>query len=659
MKQTVKRLTAVLLALCLGIAAGCSAAEGDNELKVGVEGLSNAFNPFYTGREENAVAMAQLFERIQRQGNGNKLQNVCGSITYEHLDNGQVKYTVSLNEGVRFSDGTYATVDDIIFYYMFLSDACYDGPYNDWMENDIVGLKAFYYDDEDYEQALAEIEDKVEKNYTAESIEQSDLVTYLVATSLNGKYAEGDGKDWGAYCKKYGYEKEYDALGKDYGSDELLSLLARVEAESNPESYDPADWWRQSLTLRYVQKNYSDGVDVASVSGIAKVNDHCCTLLFDSVNVNTISLINPLIVPKSVYGAGYQKGACDVVRQTESVPVGSGPYAFDAYDEENSVLTLTSNAYYHGGEPTFNKLKITETAGGSFGGFENSDIDVYESVAADTSKDAYSGEGMQSFFSHDRCYYALTFNAARMSKNQRKAVMKVVNCSQEIKGALGESYTTLNYPLSLRFGEYPTDSAEAAYALDVSGAKALLLEEGFAIGTGQDGKAVVTNIKGKAVSYTVACCGDENSLPYTVCSSVKNSLAVLGIALTVTPCTPQAYEESLKSGSVDFWCGPVEDGLTCDCYPRYGTNGALNYARIGDLGLDAMLNAVRNTSDYEARCILTEQMLQSVMNVAVVLPLYQQKTVTVYNTKVIAESSLSFDSDPAGCRYLLHTLTPA
>lgn len=664
MNHTFKKIAALMLAVCLLTASGCSFTQylpGSSKLTVGTEDLSNTFNPFYTDREENGVAMAQLFERIQRQGNGNKLQNVCGSITYEYLDNGQVKYTVSLNEGVRYSDGTYATVDDIIFYYTVLSDASYDGPFADWMDNDLVGLKAFYYDDAHYEEKLDNIEETVLTKYSKGTISAADEITYLVATNLNGKYAEGDGKDWGAYCEKYGYGKEYKALGKKPSSEKVLKLLARVEAESNPDSYDPAAWWRQNLIDNYIQKNYADGVDVPDVSGIVKVNDHCCTLLFDSANVNTISLINPLIVPKSVYGTGYQKGSCDVVRRNEPIPVGSGPFVYEKYDTDNNELSLTGNPYYHGGEPAFHELKIVNIAdrkGSALSLLKSGKVDVFESDGAESGKDAYNEDGLQSFFTHSRCYYAFTFNAEKMSENKRKAVMKVVNCQEEIKAALGDSYTALNYPMSLRFGEYPTAASEPFYKLDVSGAKKLLVEDGIVLASA-NGKATATNEKGKPVTLKVACCGDENSLPFAICGSVKNALAAIGIGLTVKCCTDKEYLASLKNGDADFWCGPVNDGLTCDCYDRFGTGGKSNDCRISDFDLDGLLNGVRNANDYEARCAMTRQMLDSVMEIAVILPLYQPKTVTVYNTDVVDASSLGFDTDPAGCRYMLHTLIPA
>ena len=166
MKKFRTAALAFILLICI-ILPSCSlpftvSQAKQTTLKIGVENIKGGFNPFFDGEDMNSVIMTQMFETVQRQGDENRFENLCGSITYEFLESDKVKYTVSIDDDIMFSDGSYATIDDVIFYYYVLADASYDGRFGDWYLNDIQGLKAFYYDDKNYEEKLAEIEEQSE-----------------------------------------------------------------------------------------------------------------------------------------------------------------------------------------------------------------------------------------------------------------------------------------------------------------------------------------------------------------------------------------------------------------------------------------------------------------------------------------------------------------
>ena len=69
-----------------------------------------------------------------------------------------MKYTVSIKDDLFFSDGTNIKIDDVVFYYYFISDATYDDTFKDWYLNDIEGLKEYYFDDPNYESSISNIE---------------------------------------------------------------------------------------------------------------------------------------------------------------------------------------------------------------------------------------------------------------------------------------------------------------------------------------------------------------------------------------------------------------------------------------------------------------------------------------------------------------------
>ena len=169
-----KSIFFILICICVFVLPSCKGRGGSSELKIGVEGISGEFNPFYAETEADREIVMQMFRSIQRLDGNNKLVNYSGGISYEYIGDTQVEYTVSINKELRFSDGTNITIDDVIFFYHFIADASYDGYYKNWYLNDIEGLKEYYFDDKNYEASIRKIEEKIEKNYTLTTIETSD-----------------------------------------------------------------------------------------------------------------------------------------------------------------------------------------------------------------------------------------------------------------------------------------------------------------------------------------------------------------------------------------------------------------------------------------------------------------------------------------------------
>ena len=150
----------ILISVSLLLATGCSrkdkTSNDSDTLKIGVQNIDGNFNPFFSEGEGDKSVISQIFPQVQLKNANNKLVNNAGSITYEYEDTTKVKYTVTIKNDLYFSDGTNATIDDVLFWYYVLADATYDGVYSDFYLNDIDGIKEYYYDDENYESALSE-----------------------------------------------------------------------------------------------------------------------------------------------------------------------------------------------------------------------------------------------------------------------------------------------------------------------------------------------------------------------------------------------------------------------------------------------------------------------------------------------------------------------
>lgn len=548
-------------------------------LKIGVENIKGGFNPFFDGEDIDSVIMTQMFETVQRQGNENRFENLCGSITYEFLEGDRVKYTVSLDDDVMFSDGTYATIDDVIFYYYVLADASYDGRFSDWYLNDIQGLKAFYYDDKNYEEKLSEIDEQFES--------QSE---------------------------------------------------------------------RDKKTKEYIKKNYSDGISVSEISGIKKISNRACTITFNSVNINAISQINPLIVSKAAYGAGYVKGKAEIIKENAETPIGSGPYKFKSFNKNSGFLTMTANEHYHGETPGFGSLRFIDLTAKKLDGIKavvNGTVDICETTANTEKMNAVSSSGLRFGVTDSPFYTSIFFNCKNIDENMRKGIMSLANWTGEAKTDYDGCFTALYRPLSARFGEYPPDVTEPFYPVDGKKAEEFFKEAGCKK-TGEK----LLDFEGNAVSYKMLCLSDGKDVLAKVANSFITSLKSVGVELKVDFVDEEEYLKSQKKHSADMWCGPVYDNTTCDKYEYYHTGGSLNYSLVSDPVLDLLLEETRKCTDYSERCSQTASMLKAVMSTAAELPLYQLKTITVYNTQVIDENSIPLDADLQGCRYIIPELRP-
>ena len=583
MKKLKPAALVLLLVICIALPS-CSlpftvTQARQTALKIGVEKINGGFNPFFEGEDLNSVIMTQMFERVQRQGDENRFENLCGSITYEFLDGGKVKYTVSIDDDIMFSDGTYATIDDVIFYYYVLADATYDGTLSGWYLNDIQGLKAFYYDDKNYEKKLAEIEEQTQ---------------------------------------------------------------------------DKSE--REKKIAEYIKKNYSDGISVSEISGIKKINDRACTIIFNSVNINAISQINPLIVSKAAYGAGYVKGKAEIIKENAETPVGSGPYKFKAFNKNSGVLTMTANENYHNSAPGFDSLQFIDLSSKKLDAVKaviNGTADICETPADSSKMSAVSSSGLRYNVTDAPYYTSILFNCNNVDENMRKGIMSLSNWMGEAKTDYDGCFTALYRPMSARFGEYPSDVKEPFYPADSKKAAKYFEDAGCK----KEGEKLL-DFDGKAVSYKMVCLSDGEDVLSKVANSFVTALKSTGIELKIEFADEEKYSESLKKHSADMWCGPVFDGVTCDKYDYYHTGGKLNYTRLSDPSLDTLLEEIRTSTDYSERCEKTASMLKTVMNTAAELPLYQLKTITVYNTKVIDENSIPLDADLQGCRFIIPELRP-
>lgn len=641
--KKLKAFAAIICCFSILILSSCKGAENNSVLKIGVSGLEGVFNPFYAQSDADSEVVSQMFRSIQRKDGDNKYINYSGGISYEFTGENQIKYTVSINEDLYFSDGTNITIDDVIFFYHFIADATYDGVYGDWYLNDIVGLKEFYFDDKDYQSSISEIERKVENEYTLSTITTDDYTDYLAETMLEGKFdgnldsKSPSGLSWREYIIKHGYSEALDDLGTNPSYEKIISLVARAEAESNPSDYNPEEWYRNRLYTNYIEDNYSDGTDVEAIEGIKKVDDYTCTVLFNSRNINAIGELNALLVSKAYLSAEYVKGSAEKIKGLSGFDVCSGAYIVTDYSD--GVVSMASNEYYSGDACDFSKLKFVEIAQDEdpIKQITAGKVDIIETLATAETVSALEKENVRYFVEDCDYYVSLFLNTRTLDSSVRKALVGLCNVSNAVEQQIGSYYTRLLRPISVRFEEYPSSVTEPYYS-----------ESAFKVYSMGSG----TPIDEVSVYYS----GSEGDLAHTALTEYKGILSEKGITLNIVVTDSKSLESAVASGKADMWVENVYDGKSCDKYEYYNSNGKLNKTGVSVSEIDAITSSIRSAAGYSNKAKMTEELMELVMEQAIECPLYQLQTVTVYNTDTINPESFSQSGNMDGYTYIIPLL---
>lgn len=639
--------TIVLLCMALLCSSGCRAVKSINttELKIGVEGIEGVFNPFYAETEADKLINSQVFLPIQRRTGNNSLVNLGGGISYEYAGTSGVKYTVTIRDDLVFSNGKPVTIDDVIFFYYFISDASYDGTYSLWYLNDIEGLKEYYFDDKNYQSSLDKIEEQIANNYSVKTISADDYVEYLVATRLEGRFdgnldsVSPSGATWREYAEKLGYSRSVDDLGASPDTDDAIRLIARIEAESNPLSYDPETWYREKLYGEYIEKNYSDGIDVTEISGIKKINDYTCTVLFNSRNINAVSELNALIVSKAFYSADYIKGQADKVKEISGYAVASGPYTVTDYSDNE--VTLGINGCYFDGTPDFDSLKFIDLAA------ENQDpaqsvldgkTDVLTVTASSELISKLAADKVKYYVSDNDCYTSLFFNTRTLDSFLRKALCGIASeVGSSIQSKVGTYYTAPHRPLSVRFDEYPTSATQSYYTESSYSAYELV--------KGTPDRA-----------FTAYCPTDADEFAVAALNEYKTLLAEKGVTLNIVSADEAQLNAAITSGRADIWIETVYDGATSDKYDYYNSAGKYNKTALNDSQINELTSGIRSAIGLSARDKMTENLLELIMEQAVEYPLYQLQKVTIYNIDTVHPDSFDESFNYDGFEYAIPLL---
>ena len=543
MKKTLALILSLIMCVSLFTACGNGNNNGQQDsttktLVVGTQNFDGKFSPFfYTNAYENDV-MSMVFDALlgtDREG-AVVLKGIEGDVrpyngtdyTYtgiadcdivENAD-GTVDYNITMKEGVKFSDGTEMTIDDVIFSYYVLLDPTYDGV-STLYSIPIKGLEAYrsgmdsrmnlilaagpdgytatdYFTEDQYNTFWAAFNAAGEKfaqeivDYcvaAGSAADANDVATAAGAWGFDGLAADATAADfWNAIVAAYGYDISDDGINAETAG---TSISALIEAEIGD-------------TFSDYTVGVQTGESAANVSGIVKTGDYSMTVTLTEVSASAIYQIPVTVCPMHYYGEtekydydnnkfGFDKGDLSHVKSVTSAPVGSGPYTFESYS--NGAVTLQKNAGYWKGEPKIDTIIWREMQDvDKIPGVVSGTIDItdpsYSAEAAEQIKKAnsngeISGDVLQTDLVANLGYGYVGFNANRVkvgngnggdeaSKDLRKAIATVIAVYRDVAvdSYYGEFANVINYPISDTSWAAPrvTDEGyKVAFSVDVDG----------------------------------------------------------------------------------------------------------------------------------------------------------------------------------------------
>ena len=508
---------------------------GADQLVVGYDYFSSKFSPFF-GKTQYDVDVGDMTTQylmgLDREGNPvlNGIEGETRSYngtdyTYTGIsdievvqnEDGTVDYNITMRDDIKFSDGTTADIDDVIFGMYVLCDPTYDGSstlyalpiegmteYRSGMELLVNLICAagpdntdFTYWTEEQQTAFWDAFWKGGEKFAQEIVDYcitagygTDVASCAAAWAYDGLAADATAADFfQAIVDKYGYDLSDAGINLETAG---TSISDFIYAELGDKAAE-------------YQAGVATGSSVPNIPGIIRTGDYSMTIHMTSFDATAIYQLALPVAPLHYYGDeaqydydnnsfGFPKGDLSLVRAKTTQPMGAGAYKFVSY--ENGVVTFEANENYWKGEPVTKYILFQETAAADKLSGVASDAATFDLTDPDftveTAKniESYNSNGeltgdKLTTFAVDNLgygYIAMCANnvcvdgdpASDASKNLRKgfATLFAVYRDTVVKSYYGETASVIQYPISNTSWAAPRPSDEGyeiAYSVDVDG----------------------------------------------------------------------------------------------------------------------------------------------------------------------------------------------
>ena len=558
-----------------------------------------------------------------------------GDVEVVENADGTVDYNLTMRDDIKFSDGTPADIDDVIFGIYVMADPTYDGASTIYALP-IEGMSEYYnslaqlstllvqagkdntdftnWDEETQTQFWADVE-------TAGEAFAQEIVDYCMANGLGTTVAE--------CAANWGYpDLPADATALDFWHAIEAAYEGDIIAASDTETagsslFDFIDGYDE----KYGQWiTMGDSVDY--ITGIIRTGDYSMTVHMTSYDATAIYNMGFYIAPLHYYGDeasynydehkfGFPKGDLSIVREKTTQPLGCGPYVFEGYN--NGVATLTANPYYFQGEPATKTLLMQEADDADFipgvvtGSFDiavpSLNDDAVAALESANSNGEMSGDVVDTELVDYRGYGYVGINAnlvsvggvagSQESKDLRLGLMTLLSVYRDtvINSYYGEIASVIQYPISNTSWAAPRPTDEGyqnCYSTDVDGNPiytegmsdeqkydaALQAAIGFFKAAGYTWDEATSTFtaapEGASMSYEVMIpgMGQQDHPAYGVAVAASEALKTIGIDLVVNDVGNETWNNALEGNTAQIWAAAWQSTPDPDMYQVYHSRNA-------------------------------------------------------------------------------------
>ena len=568
--------------------------------------FGSSFNPFVPSTKGEEMILSVIFTSPLKANVNGELIPWNGNIISGKNADGSISYTISMDKGLEFTDGTPIDIDDYIYSLYIKADPNYQGP-DPLILEDIRGLKSYFYDDENWEENLRKLEIHVDDTYSEENISQEDYMNFLLATDIDGLLDTRTHEEWKALMAADGWKSEVESVETE---DELLELIALYEYAENMEGHDPLSWYRETLERAYIEENLKGEKHVETISGIEKINELTARITLDSVNPDTVKHLNAYIVPAHYYGA-FEKGKLEDVL-SRNIPLGAGAYSFYA-EYEDKVVLKADNDYWEGipniGSVIFHEME------------EESIIAELNTGAIDigllSGKNSYMmemGDNVRCCLIPNGYYPSIFLNADTLDRDDR---MNLYYTLREVVKHLPIRAVEkkVDHPVSPLIPEYPEKLSQGRIPEREKG-----IEE-----------------RKEVILLVDSCIPRENM--QKLIKDLRTELTLNGNTLNERYLERDEIEILMKEGKADA-CILPSSGTLQEKMDMYHHGSKDNLQNIDDPMIDEILDNLLTDPSLDERRKLTEMLSSRIESEGLEVPLYQNRAIIAYNTDNLDMDSL-------------------
>ena len=613
-----------------------------NVIVIGVDGaFQERWNPFMAESAYDNQIMRQVFGALQtRDETGALVPHLAESVDYEVID-GNTLWTITLREGLVFSDGSPITIDDWIYSLYVRADPSFTGPSSLIAgDNLIVGVREYFYDDPNYSIRLAEIEESAAR-FLPGVMTLEDFRYYALETDVGGWF----GDDSVYWMEEEGFEDRVAEIDRD-DEDAMRELFIEFIFEYYADFHDVYNWYKQPKVLEMAMDNLADGVTVPEIEGITRIDELTASVLIEGVHFDGAAGLTHFngqgpIVSRYFYGP-FEKGDVTPVTNNNNPIVGSGPFVWTGFG--NNIATVVSNPLYFQGEPATGTIRwqyvpsediVTAIISGQ--------VDIANPVASIPNlDDLRAADNVEYALVDFAGYLYVGFNHDNMAHDVRRGFAHLMNRAPSVEAFFGDLAVVIERPMTTILPEYPHD-AEEFYGYCVDSALEFFEAAGYSQVDG-----VLVDEDGNQFSYNIFIAGggvgDHPVSP--MLTQASEDVASLGGELIIQDVPFNVLQAAMDDGTADMFTLAWGDVFNADKTTQFHSTGGQNRFNVNSPRMDSLLEQINEELDLAARTALVAEMLDYAMYLVIEFPVYQRQNLLAFYTRYLDTSTLPDVSTP-------------